>query len=487
MVVVRLFVAVPQGRFSDALSVLGTKGLNVTELGSHRFSVPPRYKVIAAAIARDSSRYAAQNQQRQVASQLQAAGIPYRLLAVDPAAQWPDPYGTWHVLRQKKAVGPVRRAFAQIPGVGDPNASSFAKKLLRRILASPVLGTSTIVTGQSEAEANRNRRALHEARGEAFSAAGDTWILEQIDNPNKTPRAGSRGAGRLPGGVLVGWGLVLLATVLLAVFGLGWALIVALAIDLMVVVIIFVQLRSRGAPAVSKHLTILLGTSLGAGLLAAGLIHPALENRRQATITAFDIGILLAVLGLTFQMRRWRAGRFLPWVLPIVIGGAAALTPMVGWYTYAIYLDALNIPYRSASFSTREEAIAGVSTMIYWIGFVAAGVGLLSLWQWLTGPEPLLMNVFAVLIAVSALLGSLTHSTNEAHSAALAWRSQGSPDSWYAIDPTRVCVTTIPSSPSIPASIPIYGNAKAFRTDRPHYLLGDAEGSWLLWDSSGYW
>ncbi len=273
MIVVRVYVAVPEGRLGEVEPVLRAEDHEIRQLEAHSFVIEARWQVMVVAIHQESSRYAARSRHWEVTRRLRKAGIPYRLLAVDPASHPVVEQSTWHVLRDKDAVSPIRRTIAQIPGVSESHPRTRWRKLARRLLAPVLLGTSTLVVGRGETEADRNRQALHHARGED-PATASTWVMEQLDNPAAdTGPYTTRPSSRLMAVTLLGWALVGVGFLLLIGFGpgrYGWAIILDAALVIAAIILIYTQIRAHAAQTLNKRAVQLFGSGLGLGILAMG-------------------------------------------------------------------------------------------------------------------------------------------------------------------------------------------------------------------------
>jgi hypothetical protein len=476
MVVVRIYLAVPRVRFAETRELLRGRLCDVHVLDDPPFRVSGREAAILAVVRQKSSRHAARERHHEIAWELREAGIPYRLLAVDAAAQPRADSRTWHVLRDPSTVGSFRREVTQIFRIPTNRKTA-------RVLGPLLLGTGSLVTGRDQTEAERHRVALHAARGEPDSKS---WIMEQLDNPKGGVQIGGSSGSR--GWQIVIWAVVLLADVVLAGFEIFGTVKSLLAVVLVVVLwlvlvgmAIVIQmthppLRPMGRLRAATGIVYL---AFSGAFVALSAVYLGRQYSGRAALFVVALAICAASVGLSFQMRSWGVGRLLPWITPLGTAAAATFTPALGYLSYVLYLDRIGVPYDALEFTTWENAIAGLKYMVLWITAVAVVVGGVGLLQWALGPYAP-GTLIALLVTLVTLLLPISLILSDVLSAADHRSSLGEPSPWFAVVPIRACI----SSP--PQGTPVFGGP--FDSSKPTFVLGRADNRWLVWSATNkYW
>lgn len=464
MVRVRIFMAIPIIRLVEAIEVLKIRRWTACQWAGPRFLIGSREVVICVAVDQVSTRFAARGVHLDVALLLRDGGIPSRLLAVDCAAPPRDERRAWHVLSDPRSVGKVRGALANLFRVERDGGGA-------KWLGPLLLGTATLVAGNNKKEAEENWLALRASRGDP-EGPDSHWLLEKLS----TKHGGGpiSGPGNRPQ-QMGSWLLLSVPLWALSIWGVGaqnGVLLASLVCILLAAAMRWQWPRPGSEGRLTACLRLLL-LGFMSSFLALGVLHPAIQDFliiRQAAL----VSIFAAMAVGTWLLLPWReADKVIAWVAPLVFAGAAALTPLLGRLMYMAYLEKLLVPYDAVTFSTWENAAAGIMVLGLWTIYTITVLGFFGLYGWMFGRAVVPQASMLVLVALAAFLLTLTDVLGEAQAAAGKVSTDGVPKAWFAIDPKRVCI-------SAPApGTATYGEIIDY--SRPQALLGSNDGRWAVW------
>jgi hypothetical protein len=471
MSITRVYLAVEKDRADHAIGMLKSSVWSAERLENSKFGTAPSECVLLVTVNHPSSRSGARNRHYQIRRTLATLGIDFRLLAVDPGNPPIETPNTWHVVLKREYAGPLRR-FISAP-IGSHGSA------LDRAFAPFVLGARQLVVGSNSSEAELRRKELHLQRGEPTDR---TRVLRRLDGGLPRP------ANALPPPPFGRLGVGLWLVCWLPLVGLLFWLIrygndplwVGVAYAAWVVLGVAIRFK-RALPDAKERFNAIIGPLLAGSVLALlGVWAHQLVATYPEGMNFFAILILIPVgLGLSIQMKRWRLASRVSSLAPIAISVGAFLTPLWGYLTYGVYLQAAGLSFTSVQTSTLEQAWAGSGSLSTWLGIILFLVAICGIAQWVIGDESSGLGLLASIAALAVFVAVLGSTFQDAVESGQA-RIEGVPRGWYAIAPYPACLfASVPSDPLIEEVLPSYG--PSIDTGQAQIIVGTTEqNEWVV-------
>ncbi|MEV7420576.1 hypothetical protein [Streptomyces sp. NPDC089919] len=239
----------------------------------------------------------------------------------------------------------------------------------------------------------------------------------------------------------------------------------------------------RGVVAGARARSVLLvvvcsGTPAGVvAALVLGAAQPEIAAR-----AAGGLGLAYMVLGglrLLVRQASWRA--VVPWLLPALLPFVPGLLPALGLSLPTLYLDAFGVAPEDVEVGVVPELAASLrmlAAVSVWLCAPALlGVlehcHLMVRARWVGYTLFALCSVYAVAVGAVASVQPAVQAGRTARAAAAAGRT---PAPYYGVEPEWVCVKPVETL----AKVPVQGGELV--GGRAYLLLGDADGTAVLWD-----
>ncbi|MGQ4384265.1 hypothetical protein [Streptomyces sp. SAS_270] len=192
--------------------------------------------------------------------------------------------------------------------------------------------------------------------------------------------------------------------------------------------------------------------------------------------------LLLRGLFLFIRQRSWRT--WVPWVLPALLPFAFGAFPGVGSFVHLTYLDVFGVSLGDVGVPAYWQLFAALR----WVAVVLvlligpALYGYIRHMHWSVEDRTLFGISLMALLIVAALIAGQAVVIGPAHDAGIAARRAaargGTPAPYYGIEPQWVCAS--PLADTKPGEIPVQGGE--FSPTRPYLMLGDSDGTVVLWE-----